>query len=511
MEQRIRRADLLPLVKTADEAAALIEDGMTVAVSGFSPSGNPKAVPLALAEQVRSGVRPLRIDLLSGASTGDEIDSRMGELGIFTRRIPYINSTPLRAVVNGKGPAPTAYIDQHLGMMAQNTRYGFYGHIDVAVIEAVAITEDGNIIPSTAVGCSQTFIDLADRVIVEINTLQPAGLEGFHDIYRMEDPPHRQPIPLTDIRQRIGRPYLTCPAEKLAAIVLTDVKENPRALAAPDEVSQRIAGHIVDFLRAEKAAGRLTAGVVPLQSGVGSVANAVLEGLKDAGFEHMTFYSEVIQDGVIDLIDAGKADFASGTSLSLSDDGMKRLLGNLEAYRDKLILRDSEISNSAEVIRRLGVIAMNTAIEADIYGNVNSSHISGTNIYNGIGGSGDFARNAAVTIFITNSTAKGGRISSIVPMVTHCDHNEHDVDVLVTEQGYADLRGLSPKERARLIIERCAHPDYQPLLWDYLVQARLATGGAQTPHLLDQCFSFHRRFADTGTMRPIMPTRITED
>ncbi len=500
MEERIRCAALRQKCVTADAAASMIEDGMTVAVSGFTPSGNPKAVPLALAEQVRSGRRKVRINLLSGASTGEEIDSTLSELDIIARRTPYITSGPMRKAVNGGAGLPIAYFDQHLGVMAQNARYGFYGDIDIAIIEAVAITEEGHIIPSTAVGCSQTYANLARKVIVEVNLCQPAGLEGFHDIYQLADPPARQPIPLTRVDQRIGVPYIVCPPDKIAAIVISEIPEKTRALAPADAVSQKIADNIVEFLRREKEAGRLSAGTVPLQSGVGSVANAVLWGLKAGNFKHLTFFSEVLQDGIIDLIDAGQADMASCTSLSLTVEGMRHMTENLNAYRGKIILRDSEISNGAETIRRLGVIAMNTAVEADIYGNVNSSQMNGTTIYNGIGGSGDYARNAAVSIFMTNSCAKDGRISSIVPMATHVDHTEHDVDVLVTEQGYADLRGLSPKERAPRIIENCAHPDYRPLLWDYFNKACAATGGAQTPHLLDACFDFHRRFRETGTM-----------
>ncbi len=499
-EDRIRCERLKQKLMTAEEAALLIEDGMTVAVSGFSPSGNPKAVPLALAEQVRSGRRRVRLELLSGASTGDEIDSAWGENGIIARRIPYQNSAPLRRAVNSEGPGSAAYIDQHLGMTAQNARYGFYGPVDIAIMEAVAITEEGDLIPSTAVGCAQTYVDMAQKVIVEVNLFQPAALEGFHDIYSVGDPPHRQPIPLTDVAQRIGKPYITCPPEKIAAVVYSNVREKPRPLAPADEVSQRIADNIVAFLQAERDAGRMSAGTVPLQSGVGSVANAVLLGLKKARFEHLTFYSEVIQDGIIDLIDAGQADMASATSLSMSAEGMRHMLGNLESYRGKIILRDSEISNGAEPIRRLGVIAMNTAVEMDIYGNVNSSQMNGSHIYNGIGGSGDYARNASVTIFMTGSVAKDGAISCVVPMVTHVDHTEHDVDVLVTEQGYADLRGKSPKERAQLIIENCAHPDYRPQLRRYFERAYAATHGAQTPHLLDECFAFHIRYQKTGSM-----------
>ena len=500
LAKRFRCEALKERVLSSDEAANIIQDRMTVAVSGFTPSGCPKAVPIALAEQVRSGKRQLRLNLLSGASTGDEIDSAWAELGMIARRLPYMTSRALRSAVNGGPNGPVAYTDSHLGQVAQNARYGFYGKIDVAIIEAAAITEEGNLIPTTAVGCSQTYIDLAERIIVELNLAQPGDLEGLHDIYRMQDPPHREPIPLIRVGQRIGQPWLSCPTEKIAAVVLVEAEERPRALAPADEVSRRIAENIGSFLGEEKAAGRLSADQVPLQSGVGSVANAVLLGLKNTEFEHLSFYSEVMQDGILDLIDAGKADMASATSLSLSKEGMNRLLGNLAWYRDKIILRDSEISNNAEIIRRLGVIAMNTAVEADIYGNVNSSQMNGTNVYNGIGGSGDYARNSSVSIFMTNAVAKGGAVSSIVPMVTHVDHTEHDVDVLVTEQGYADLRGLSPKERAACIIENCAHPAYRPQLRAYFEKACFATHDAQTPQLLDECFAFHKALRETGTM-----------
>ena len=499
-KNRIRCGELFSRIMSADEAALLIQNHMTVAVSGFTPSGCPKVVPTALAGQVRSGKRKMRLTLLTGASTGEELDSQWASLGMIERRLAYMTSKELRNAVNGGGPEPVAYSDIHIGMVAQNARYGFYGKIDVAVIEAAAITEEGNLIPTTAVGCSQTFIDLAEKVIIEVNLKQPEALEGFHDIVRLQDPPHREPIPLTHPGQRIGRPWLECPREKIAAIVISEAPEHPRALAPEDDVSRQIAANIVSFLEKEKAAGRLSADELPLQSGVGSVANAVLLGLKQGSFDHLSFYSEVMQDGILDLIDAGKADFASATSLSLSESGMARLLANLERYRDKIVLRDSEISNSAEVIRRLGVIAMNTAVEADIYGNVNSSHMSGTKVYNGIGGSGDYARNSSISIFMTNSVAKGGKISSIVPMVTHVDHTEHDVDVLVTEQGYADLRGLCPKERAVVMIENCAHPDYRPALREYFERACEATHQAQTPQLLEDCFSFHRRFEQTGSM-----------
>ncbi len=499
VKERLRCAQLESKICTAEEAALLINDGMTVAVGGFTPSGCPKAVPAALARQVREDNRSVKIRLLSGASTGEEIDSALGEAGALAFRAPYITSKTLRGAVNN---GSVAYQDVHLGEMAQNTRYGHYGKIDLAILEACAITADGSIIPTTAVGCAKTYAESADKVIVELNFAQPIQLEGIHDIYYMDDPPCRKPIPLTRPGDRIGRTSIPCSPDKIAAVVITNAPDKPRPLAKPDENSRRIAGHIVDFLECERAAGRLSADRVPLQSGVGSVANAVLDGLKNSRFSHLSFYSEVMQDAVLDLMDCGKADFCSATSMSLSREAMEHLLRKLGDYKNKIVLRDSEVSNSPEVIRRLGVIAMNTALEADIYGNVNSSHLFGSQIYNGIGGSGDYARSASVSIFMTVSTAKEGKISSIVPCVTHVDHAEHDVDIIVTEQGFADLRGKSPKERAQLIIEHCAHPDYRPALWDYFKKALSICGGSQTPFLTQDCYSFHKNFINCGTMIP---------
>jgi succinyl-CoA:acetate CoA-transferase len=211
------------------------------------------------------------------------------------------------------------------------------------------------------------------------------------------------------------------------------------------------------------------------------VANAILGGLSEADFCHLNIYSEVLQDSVLDLIDAGKVDFASACSLTLSKERLPQFYADFERYRNKIVLRPQEISNHPEIIRRLGVIAINTAIEADIYGNVNSTHIGGSRIMNGIGGSGDFTRNSAISIFATPSTAKNGTISSIVPAVSHVDHNEHSVQVIISEQGVADLRGLSPVERARAIIDNCAHPEFKPMLNAYLRQAVETSKYMHTP------------------------------
>ncbi len=496
MEKRLRCKELEKKVMSANEAAEFFKDGMVVGASGFTPAGYPKAVPLAIAERAEKGDK-IGLTLITGASVGEELDGALAKSGVMKRRYPYQTNTECR---NGINNGAVKYADMHLSHTPQWVKYGFFGKMDIALVEAVAITEEGNIIPSTSIGNSNVFVEMADKVIVEINTSQPIELEGIHDIYSPKNPPNRQPIPLVKADDKIGTTYIPCNPDKIAAIVYTDITDKTRPVAPIDENSKKMAKNLIGFLEKEVQAGRLPKNLLPLQSGVGSVANAVLGGLVESDFEDLMVYSEVLQDSVLDLIDAGKIKSASATSLTIGPDRLDDFYKNFGKYREKLILRPQEISNNPEIARRLGVIAMNTAIEVDIYGNVNSTHIMGSRMMNGIGGSGDFARNAYLTIFTTESIAKNGDISSIVPMVSHHDHTEHDVMVIVTEQGVADLRGLSPLERAHTIIENCAHPDYKDMLKEYLEEA-LKGKFKHTPHVISKALSWHDRFVNTGTMK----------
>ena len=497
IKDRVRCKALHDKIVSAEVAANAIQPGMNIGTSGFTPAGYPKAVPMALAERMK--VTPFKVNLWTGASVGGELDGSLANANGIQKRLPYQTNDAIRKAINA---GTIEYTDLHLSHVAQMSRYGYLGgKVDVAIIEACAITEEGHIIPTTSLGNSASYVQSADIVIVEVNVAQPLELEGMHDVYVPLDPPHRQPIPIVNVDDRIGTPYIPCGIDKITYIVPCDIPDGVRPLAAIDDDAKAMSAHLIDFLNAEIKAGRMPENLLPLQSSVGSVANAVVSGLADSPYSNLTVYTEVIQDGMFDLIDAGKLGFASGTSLTPSPDGLKRFYENIATYRDKIVLRPQELSNSPEIARRLGVIAMNTAIEFDIFGHVNSTHIMGNKMMNGIGGSGDFARNAQLTIFFTTSTAKGGDISSIVPMCSHVDSTEHDVDVFITELGVADVRGLSPKERAKVIIENCAHPDYQPLLRDYLDRA-MATAGGHTPHIMCEALSWHCRFLETGTMKP---------
>lgn len=483
---------------SAVEAAHVIKNGDIVGLSGFTPAGSPKAVMAEvakMAEEKHAKGEEFQIGLITGASTGDSCDGTLTRAHALKFRAPYTTNADFRKAVNN---GEINYTDIHLSQVAQRLRSGFLGHVNVAVIEACEITEDGRVYLTAGVGITPTIARLADKVIIELNAAHSKKLIGIHDLYEMERPPYRRPIPIVRPSDRIGLPYVQLDLSKLVGIVETNMPDEARGFHEPDVVTEKIGQNVAEFLSADMKRGIIPSTFLPLQSGVGNIANAVLSALgKDQSIPPFEMYTEVIQNSVIKLIKEGRVKFGSTCSLSVTNDCLEDIYDNMDFFRHKLVLRPSEISNCPEVVRRIGVITMNTAIEADIYGNVNSTHICGTKMMNGIGGSGDFTRSAYISIFSCPSTAKGGCISSIVPMVSHLDHSEHSVNVIITEQGVADLRGKSPMERAKAIIENCAHPDYKQLLWDYL---KISTKG-QTCHCLSAALGMHQVFLKKGDMR----------
>ncbi|MDX1292542.1 MAG: acetyl-CoA hydrolase/transferase family protein [Hyphomonas sp.] len=498
---RIQNLALRDRVMSAEDAASLITNATTIGMSGFTGSGYPKSVPLALADRIKAqhaAGNPFKVKIWSGASTGPELDGALAQADGIDFRLPYNSDPVAREKINA---GEMDYFDMHLSQVAPMAWQGFLGKLDVAVIEVSGITEDGALIPSSSIGNNKTWLDQAETVILEVNRWQSEALNGMHDIYYGTAlPPNRLPIPLVRPDDRIGETHFRVNPDKIAAIVETDAPDRNLPFAEPDEVATAIAGHLLDFFAHEVKVGRLPQSLLPLQSGVGNVTNAVLSGLMDAPYADMTAYTEVIQDGMLDLLEAGKLRMASATAFSLSPEAALRFNRDAMKFRQKLILRPQEISNHPELVRRLGCIAMNGMIEADIFGNVNSTHVMGSRIQNGIGGSGDFARNAYVSIFMTPSTAKQGKISAIVPKVSHVDHINQDVQVIVTEQGLADLRGLSPKQRADAIIANCVHPSYRDAIEDYYRRARQASFGQHAPTLLSEALSWHQRYVETGSM-----------
>jgi acetyl-CoA hydrolase/succinyl-CoA:acetate CoA-transferase len=493
MTDRLPITSLHKKTCSASEAASLIQDGSTVACSGFTKTGYSKAVLPALCKQKDRFQRG--ITLYSGASLGEDLDGLLAESGIVKKRLPFQADKAMRAAINN---GTVFYQDQHLSETADQLFCRNLERPNVAVIEIAGITADGLLIPGASVGNDCVFVQLAETVILEINEALPLNLKGLHDCVDHAISPSRKPLLLENCRSRIGEVGIRLDLSKIQAIVFTNHKDEPAETEERDTCSEAIAKHLLKFLNQEVASGKMGPNLRPLQAGIGKIADAVLGGLSASNFENLELYSEVLQDSTLDLIDVGKVSFASGSAITLSEAHQERFLQNLAHYKKFLILRPQHITNAAEFIHRMGVIALNTAVEFDLYGNVNSSHLSGTHILNGIGGSDEFARNASLSVFVSHAVSKGTTISHVVPYVSHCDHTEHDVDILVTDQGLADLRGCSPRERAERIIENCVHPIYKAQLRDYFERAKVR--GGHTPHLLEEAFSWHIRLAKTGTM-----------
>ena len=492
--ERIKLERLKDKVMTVHEAVGFFENGMVVGASGFTKAGDSKVMLEALAERAKK--EHIKITLRTGASLGHDTDGKLAAAGALKKRMPFQVDRTLRNKING---GEVLFIDQHLSESAELLHNKNLPPVDIAVIEVAYIDRDGSLVPTTSVGNTATFAELAEKIIIEINTAIPMEVYGIHDIYKPENYPHRNVIPIVAPWNKIGRKTISVNPDKIVGIVFTDKKDSPADVTDPDEKTVAIAAHILNFFENEVQLGHLTDRLQPLQVGIGKVANAVLTGFKTSNFYDLTMFSEVLQDSTFDLIDAGKLSFASASSITVSENCYDRVFNNLQKYRDKIVLRPQNISNTPGLIRRLGIIAINTAIEFDIYGNVNSTHISGSKIMNGIGGSGDFARNAYLSVFVTQAASKNNTISHVLPMVSHVDHTEHDVDVLVTDIGLADLRGLAPRERAQKIIDNCVHPDFREELQSYFDRA--CERGGHTPHLLEEAFSWHLRLAETGTMK----------
>ena len=465
-EQRIRKAALRDRVTTAKEAALFFRDGMVVATSGTGVSGYPREVFGALKERIQNG-DPLRIDLLSSGPLGPEIEDALAEVRGIRRRIGSVGSKLLRQAINR---GEVGFLEGKTGKVCHYARRGYYGKIDVAVIEAAGIDEEGQMIPGTCVYDAPDWLELASSVILEINLRRPLGMEGMHDIYYPE--PGRC-IPLNHPLERIGSPYIPVDMAKIKYIVFADREDRNIPSSPPGEKSLRIAKNLEEFLKKER--GR-QGEPPPLEVGFGDALNGFLSLLARSDFSSLTFYLAVAMDPLLDLIDAGKVKGISCSALRFSGSALQRFCSRLEHYRPYFIFRPVTLTNSAEMLGRFGVIAINSGLEADIQGQVNSSHSRGSQLIGGVGGSYDFARNSSISIFALSSTFQQGKISSIVPRVSHVDHTEHEVDVLVTEHGIADLRALEPYERARRIIEECADPKFRESLKTYVEKARLHPG-----------------------------------
>ena len=488
---------------TAQEAAALVCHGDLLGIGGFGPAGSPKCIPPAIAEKAtveHAAGRPFKVDVVTGASIGASCDGTLAAADAIDRRLPFSVNPDIRKAYNARR---VRYTDLNLSDNASHLRQGITGQVDWAIIEACDVQEvrgKYRIYLTAGIGIAPTICRLARKgIFIEINSWHSTKLIGMHDIYEIEDPWFRAPIRITQPIEHIGLPFIEVEAERIAGIVECHLPDEARTMTPSTEVTQQIGQNMADFLVWNMQMGYIFKNKLTLQSGVGSGANAVLGALGSCPeVPNFNIYTEVLQEEPLRLIREGRVVAASTGALTISSEHLKDLYANINEFRGRLLLRPSEISNCPEIIARLGICSMNTAIEVDIYGHVNSTKIGGSMMMNGVGGSADFTCNAMLSTFTCSSTTKNGCISSIVPFCSHVDHTEHYVDAIITEYGVADLRNKCATEKAEALIA-IAHPDYRPLLRDYM-QLAMQRGG-HTPHMLPAAFAMHDTYRRKGDMR----------
>jgi succinyl-CoA:acetate CoA-transferase len=488
MKNKIEDKSLNKCIVSAKIAADYITDGMTVAMSGYAMAGYPKAVVNELVKRSGNGEK-ISLNILTGANV-PWIDEKLSDANIVAKRAPMCANRKLASQIN-KGDV--RYVEQQMSKMPRLIKSGSFGKIDVVIIEALAITKDG-IIPTSSIGFMSDFLDTAEQVIVEINSAQPDKLAILHDIYIGKT---NEPIPLTKMDERIGKAYIPVDFDKIKYIVKTDISEcEDETPIKSTEQSVLIAKNLFDFLKKEYQTENK--GLLPsIQMGFGNIADAVADAFQKSDFHDLQFFCGGVTTPVLELLASGKAKVITTGGIKMSDRVAQII--DMPDIEKKLILRNGDMMNNAETIARFSVIALNTGIEIDIYGNVNSSHISGTRVVNGIGGGANFAQNAGLSILMIPSNSKNGTISNIVPMVFHQDINEHDIDVVITENGICDLRGKDDVRRAYGIIENCSAEQYRDKLLEYLEKA-INEYPSHHPQIPEDAILWYRRLKETGSM-----------
>jgi len=511
LTERVECKELLDKLMPVEEAVKFVSDRCKIAISGFTKSGEPKVFIPALARHLAQYAPETKIALFSGASLSEDVENPIASF--VGKRGPYMSSSASRKLINS---GEMDFADIHLSAFARNLIYGFYGDIDLAVVEVSRIRPDGSVILSSSVGASGEALTKAKKIILEVNTAIP-DYTGFHDIaVPSVHPKVGWPIPIVNVADRVGSPYVEIDKSKVVALVESNKPDFPVSFKPTSETDRRIAENVIDFLMYCHKTFNWGKRLPPIQSGVGNVANAIVGELYRSPFQKIRFWTEVFQDGMMRYVENDdKFESASATALSFSEAGRSEFMRLFKRCREKVVLRPMWISNNAEMITRLFVIAMNTPIEVDIYGHVTSTHVDGSRVVNGLGGSGDFFRHAYLSIVHTPSVRRlsdGRIVSCVMPYVRHIDHTEHDINCVVTEHGFAlNTEIRSARRRAEDIISNCAHPHFRPVLRDYL---RLAGGGdeprATSISLLDSwwkdydaaCRSFPTKSAPANAPKP---------
>lgn len=480
-------AGLRDKVCSAWDAAGMIPDGAVVAASGYTAAGDPKATLLALAGRGREGDIHA-VDLITAAQLSQQVENSLAEAGILRRRAPFTTARSVRQLANRQ---ELHYVEVPMSKMPRLVSAGAFGIPDVAVVEALDLDVSGRLLLTASVGITPLLCRMARHIIVEINTAQPEELEGVHDICGA---PEHGGLTLRRVNERLGEARVQIDPEKIIAIVFSDRPDEEAAAAETGSVEAAVCRRLQEFLEYCCAGTALP----PIQTGIGGLSQAILHSFWDSRYRDLEFFCGALQAEMIDLLAAGKAQYLSGGAIVTGAECRRKLKAFGPELKKHVVLRGMEVCNGAAAAAGLGILALNTGVEADMFGNVNSSHACGGSVVNGIGGGAAFAANSALSILLMPSVRKGGRISSFVPCTPHVDIVHHDIDVVISEQGIADLRGKDDMECAGLIIENCVHPAYQDALRRELAAAK--KGGGHHPVRLGEAFSWHERLRSKGSM-----------
>lgn len=477
-----------------EDAANFVKDSMNIAMSGYSAAGYPKAIVRALRKRKLAGDLS-NINLITGANV-PFIDEQLGDINLINKRAPMIAHKSIRSFVNNGN---IKYCEQQMNKMPRLLQANAFGKIDILIVEASGFDNEGNLIVSNSIGMINHLINHANKIIVEINIALNDKIKKLHDIYELNEFPNTQAIPLTKANQRIGTNSIKFDHNKLIAVIENEEKEISTQLFQGTQTSEKITSHLFNFLEIEYK--NLNGLLPPIQTGFGAISDSITNGFNNTKFKDINFFCGGIGEAAMNLFEKGKAISLSTGGLGLNENVERILLSNNNIEKS-IIIRNGDITNSSEIINRLSLIALNTGIEIDIYGNVNSSHVSGNRVINGIGGGANFAQNSGLSIILIPSISKGDAISNIVPMVSHQDICEHDVDVIISENGIADVRGLDDIDRAKKIINNCSSPQYRELLISYFLKALKDVGGHH-PQMPLEAFKWHARLKETGSMKEV--------
>jgi acetyl-CoA hydrolase len=308
LKKRIKNLNLLSKVTNPTNVLSYfkeIKSPIYRGWSGFTGVGYPKIIPIELANYVEKNnlKGKMKFNIYVGASVGYEVEDRWASLDMIDRLFPYQSGKDIQ---NGINHGKVKFNDKHLSMFAQDLVYGFYTKdkdskkLDFSIIEITGITKDGGLIPGLSVGAIPEIIQSSDKVILEINTASPE-CEGLHDLLYTEEPPNRKPYLIEKVNDRIGKTFLPIDPNKIIAIVESPLHDTPTEVHSDMNCGKMISNHIVEFLQNEVKHNRLPSNLLPIQSGVGNISNAVIGGLVNSPFNNLEVWTEVIQDTFLDF------------------------------------------------------------------------------------------------------------------------------------------------------------------------------------------------------------------